>query len=150
MVSVDKIAKLAMAHAVMWLAACAPPPLEPPPRDASQTVVSDFPKVAGILTNNCVSAGCHGKKKDLGATSSNFYIKEGQWADDKQVRAALEGKTLPNSGAKLIVPNKPGESVIFQSLIESNGRVLMPTTGKLPDRKIEVIRRWIAKGAPYE
>ena len=44
-------------------------------------------------------------------------------------------------------PGKPEESHLIQA-IRFNGELKMPPTGKLPDKDIAVLERWVALGLP--
>ena len=47
-----------------------------------------------------------------------------------------------------VVPGKPEQSLLIQA-VEYRGDLKMPPTGKLPDREIARLRRWVALGAPW-
>jgi len=142
--------------ALAVLTACEPPPLtEPSDAGGGQTDVAlgadgsggvEFTEVAGILRDGCTGSGvCHGD-----SASAGLEFPAGADSSDQQVREAIDGTTLQGEDVKFIVPDKPQESVLYQSLIPLNGRQLMPRSGRLPDDKIETIKTWIAQGAPYE
>jgi hypothetical protein len=137
---------------VVVLVGCAPPPLTDsadggrPVADAagpSQEV--EFQRVADLLRDNCANAGCHAAEGNAG-----FGIEGGASASDAQVRAALEGTTIPGERTKFVEPGQPAESVVFQALTGMEGRTPMPPGVDFAPTKIETIRRWIAQGALYE
>jgi mono/diheme cytochrome c family protein len=82
-----------------------------------------------LLVKNCV--GCHGPKKH----------KSGLRLDSRA--AMLKGG---ESGAA-IVAGKPGESLLVEAIEYESFE--MPPKGQLPERSIELIKRWIAMGAPW-
>jgi hypothetical protein len=46
-----------------------------------------------------------------------------------------------------VVPNDADSSVLYQSLINSNGVSLMPPGNKWPQAKIDLVKAWINQGA---
>ncbi len=48
-----------------------------------------------------------------------------------------------------LVPGRPEESRLFQAVSYTDVELRMPPSGKLPDAEIEVLREWIARGAPW-
>ncbi len=45
--------------------------------------------------------------------------------------------------------SEPGRSLLLQALEYADPQLEMPPTGKLDDEELEVIRQWVAVGAPY-
>lgn len=86
-------------------------------------------EIRPILERQC--QGCHQPaKKQGGLAVTNFALL---------VKGGKAGSA--------VVPGKPGESPLLQSLL-GEGIALMPKGGEpLPKASIEVVRRWIAEGA---
>ncbi len=134
------------------LAACAPPPLTDA-GDAGRSAdgagggsgEATFSRVAEIVRNDCAKAGCH-----AGEGNAGFGVEGGAASTDDQVRETLEGTTVDGDPTQLIEPGEPADSAIFQALNGMDGRTPMPPGEDLAPEKIETIRRWIARGAPYE
>ncbi|MEZ0277370.1 MAG: DUF1549 domain-containing protein, partial [Roseimicrobium sp.] len=93
--------------------------------------------VRPILSENCFQ--CHGF--DAAARKSGLRLD------------LREGATSPaKSGETAITPHAPGKSAALARMISSDQEDLMPppdTGKKLTARQIEIIRQWIAEGAPY-
>ncbi len=63
----------------------------------------------------------------------------------QQYATAMKG----GSGGVSIIPGKPNSSLLFQSIIHAEGVEKMPPkSDKIPAEEIEIIRAWIANGAP--
>ena len=102
-----------------------------PAQEVSPADLEFFEKqVRPVLVEHCLE--CHGGKKQQGGFSlatRDLLLKGG------------------DSGAAL-VPGKPDESPLWAALAYS-GDLKMPPAGKLPESKLEALRQWIAKGAPW-
>ncbi|TXT30545.1 MAG: hypothetical protein FD138_2269, partial [Planctomycetota bacterium] len=87
--------------------------------------------VRPVLAEHCLK--CHGSKK--------------QWAglrlDSRE--ALLRGG---DSGAA-IVPGKPNESLLIRAVRQDDEKLKMPEDGKLADRQIADLVRWVEMGAPF-
>ena len=87
--------------------------------------------VRPVLVEHCLK--CHGAKK--------------QWAglrlDSRE--ALLRGG---DSGAA-IVPGKPNESLLIRAVRHDDEKLKMPEDGKLSDRQITDLVRWVEIGAPF-
>ena len=87
--------------------------------------------VRPVLVEHCQK--CHGSKK--------------QWAglrlDSRE--ALLRGG---DSGAA-IVPGKPNESLLIRAVRQDDDKLKMPEEGKLTDRQIADLVRWVEIGAPF-
>ena len=87
--------------------------------------------VRPVLVEHCQK--CHGAKK--------------QWAglrlDSRE--ALLRGG---DSGAA-IVPGKPNESLLIRAVRQVDDKLKMPEDGKLSDRQIADLVRWVELGAPF-
>jgi len=92
-----------------------------------------------ILSDRCYT--CHGPDKANRKTNMHFDSEEGAF-------------TPLNSGGFAIVRGDPSKSVMFQRISSDNQAFRMPPAymgyAKLPDREIELIRRWIEQGAKWE
>jgi len=87
-------------------------------------------QVRPVLVEHCLE--CHGGTKRQGGFSlakRELLLKGG------------------DSGAAL-VPGKPDESPLLAALAYT-GDLKMPPSGRLSDAKIEALRQWVAKGAPW-
>ena len=49
---------------------------------------------------------------------------------------------------EIVVPGKPDESPLIESLAHQEGAVAMPPDGKLSDKALADFRRWVEMGAP--
>ncbi|MBI1917998.1 MAG: PSD1 domain-containing protein [Planctomycetes bacterium] len=87
-------------------------------------------EIRPLLVAKCQS--CHGEKKVRGGlrlTGRSALLKGG------------------DSGPAL-VPGKPEQSLITRA-VGYEGDLKMPPTGKLSDREITKLKRWVAQGAPW-
>jgi len=91
---------------------------------------TDF--VAPLLRSRCVS--CHGPDK----------VKGGLRLDSRE--SILKAG---DSGIPAIVPGKPDESLLLQTVTHSKKDLEMPPKEKLTTNDIAVITRWIRDGAPW-
>ncbi|MBL9130267.1 MAG: hypothetical protein JNG86_03655, partial [Verrucomicrobiaceae bacterium] len=84
-----------------------------------------------LLVESCQE--CHGAQKHKGGLRLDNlpYILQG-------------GETGP-----AIVPHKPDESLLIKLVNYEDPDMEMPPDGKLPSEKIEVLKKWIAMGAPW-
>ena len=88
--------------------------------------------------------------------SENCFYCHGQ--DPKHREAGLrldvrEEAVKANDGVTAIVPGKPEQSEILKRLLSHDADEQMPppeSNRKVSAAQIELIRRWIAQGAPYE
>ena len=92
--------------------------------ETSSGLQASFQSVSGILANNCL--GCHSANQASGGVVLDTY-------DD-----------LISSG--VVVPGNVDASSLY--LAVASGR--MPQVGSLSSAEIDMIRRWIAEGAPSE
>ena len=97
-------------------------------------------EVRPILSNYCFS--CHGpdEAKRKGADGKGLRLDTAEGA-----MAALEG-------GRAVVPGHPEKSLILNRIHSKDSEEVMPPpkTGKKPtSAEIELIRRWIAQGAPW-
>ncbi len=109
-------------------------PCQAPADDARPDVaaIEAFEKeVRPILATRCLS--CHDAAKARG----------GLRLDSRA--AVLKGGA---SGAA-VVPGKPEESLLIEAIHYDGDVVKMPPKSKLPDKEIEALSRWVAKGVPW-
>lgn len=111
----------------IWFAATAP--LAVMPAGMSHASEEFEKHVRPLLVEKCLS--CHGAEKQ----------KAGLRLD-----TAAGWKTGGESGPA-IVPGQPGQSLLIKALNGSDGIKLMPPKGKLGDRDIALLTRWVAGGA---
>jgi hypothetical protein len=87
-------------------------------------------EVRPLLVDKCV--GCHGEVRPKGK------LKLTSLAD------ILQG----GDNGPAIVPSKPDESLLVKA-VRYHDEPRMPPKGKLSDRQIEVLERWVKLGAPW-
>ena len=92
-----------------------------------------------ILSDRCYT--CHGPDKANRKSNMHFDTEEGAF-------------TPLNMGGFAIVRGDPSKSVMLQRISSDNQAFRMPPAymgyAKLPDREIDLIRRWIAQGAKWQ
>ncbi len=98
---------------------------------ASGQSVSFRADVKPILENRCLK--CHGASMQLGKL------------DLRSREAALKGGEKGPS----LIPGKPEESSLYRK-VAGLEKPLMPMDGKLSAKEIEVLKGWIADGAPWD
>ena len=88
-------------------------------------------RVRPVLVEHC--HGCHGEKK--------------QWAglrlDSRE--AVLKG----GDSGPAVVPGKPGESLLVRAISHEDEDLKMPEKGRIPDRQIADLTKWVEMGAPF-
>jgi mono/diheme cytochrome c family protein len=109
--------------------ATATPAADPPPKPNPDGLAFFEKEVRPLLVESC--AKCHGAEK----------AKGGLRVDSLQ--ALLDGG---DSGPAL-VPGKPDESLLIEA-VRHDG-LAMPPSGKLADRGIQTLERWVRQGAPW-
>ena len=107
------------------------------PQESARKPVDFEREIRPILSDACYT--CHGpdaakRKADLrlDVRESAFAEREGKWA---------------------VVPGKPGESELHRRITATDLEDRMPpakAARKLSAREIELLRRWIAEGAPWQ
>ena len=90
-------------------------------------------RIRPILSANC--AACH----NATALTANLDL-----STTDGIRYAVQ---YGAEAGKLISLDKPEESLLLQ-VVEYNGRLKMPPTGKLKDDQLEDMRAWVLGGAP--
>jgi len=101
-----------------------------PPKQKKSASEALAQQVQAVFDKYCVR--CHGR-------SGGLNLKKGQAFKN------LIGVESKGYAPKIrVTPGKPEESVLYHKLLgtEGYGR-RMPRTGKLPDDKIKLIKRWI-------
>lgn len=87
-----------------------------------------------ILNNRCIA--CHGGVKQAGGFSLLFRSD------------ALD---TTESGKYAIVPGDPGKSELIRRIVHNDPDERMPPNAhRLPDREIQLLKRWIKQGAEWE
>jgi hypothetical protein len=121
------LATVACLSAVCW------------PAEAPSNAVLFNRDIRPILSDHCYT--CHGPDKANRKTNMHFDTEEGAFS-------AL------NSGGFAIVRADPANSKMVQRIGSDNPAFRMPPAymgyAKLPDRDIDLIRRWIAQGAKWQ
>ena len=95
-------------------------------------------QIRPILSNNCLR--CHGP--DTAERESGLRLD----VRDEALKPAESGK-------RAIVPGKPDASRLIERINSTDPGEVMPppeTNKKLTDAEKELLRRWIAEGAPYQ
>jgi len=87
-------------------------------------------RVEPILRDHCLS--CH-----------NDRLKDGGVSFLDRGRLLKGGRRGPT-----IVPGKPDESILIQA-VRQDGELTMPPGGKLSQRDIATLTKWIKRGAPW-
>jgi hypothetical protein len=101
------------------------------------TPVSFNRDVRPILSENCYQ--CHGP--DAARRKAGLRLD------------TREGATAELDDGQAIVPRKPEDSLLLRRVAEADAGRRMPparTSKRLSAEQIDVLRRWIARGAPYE
>jgi mono/diheme cytochrome c family protein len=89
--------------------------------------------IAPLLAKNCLA--CHGAQKSSGG-----------WRADTFAKLMKAGPAGPS-----VTPGKPEESTLFTLLVTADAQARMPKkSDPLPAADVEVIKRWIAAGAPFD
>jgi hypothetical protein len=107
-----------------------------------------------IFTTSCAVSGCHlssGKRRHV--TEGVYPILKGEAVYDALINAATFNTQATNAGLKLVVPNDPETSFLYQKIIYDSTAYpfgsAMPSGGlTLTAGQIAFVRQWIAAGAP--
>src|SRR5262245_28396697 len=117
-----------MTRAALALCACL---LASTASGADQGALDFFEKsVRPVLAEKCVA--CHGAEKQKG----------GLRLDTRD--AVLKG----GERGAAVAPGKPKESLLLKALAHTE-ELKMPPAGKLPDREIAALTKWVELGAPW-
>ena len=101
-------------------------------RDVTAGIEFFESQVRPLLVNRCYK--CHSAKSDP--------IEGGLRLDSREA-----WRRGGDAGA-VIVPGKPGASRLLTAVLYQDPTLAMPPDAALPKREIEVLRQWIAMGAP--
>ncbi len=88
-------------------------------------------QVRPVLIVHCQK--CHGEKKQWGGLRLDS-------------RAAL---LAGGDSGPAVVPGRPNESLPIQAIRHSNADLKMPENGKLDERQIAALERWVSMGVPF-
>jgi hypothetical protein len=111
--------------------------LSAPALFAAERPVDFQREIRPILSQNCFL--CHGPDENERKAGLRLDIRE-------------EALKPAKSGAKAIVPKQPDESELLKRIAHSDPDELMPPAKsgkKLTGKEIDLLRRWVAQGAPY-
>jgi hypothetical protein len=97
--------------------------------------------IKGILSNRCVR--CHGPDPEGRAGGGDQGLRLDTFA----------GATADLGGHAAIVPGKPDESELIARITSTDPAIVMPPPEageRLPEKQVDLLRRWIVAGATYE
>ncbi|NBT13629.1 MAG: DUF1549 domain-containing protein, partial [Planctomycetia bacterium] len=97
--------------------------------------------IKGILSNRCVR--CHGPDPEGRAGGGDDGLRLDTFA----------GATADLGGHTAIIPGKPDESELVARITSTDPDIVMPPPeagDRLPEKQVELLKRWIAAGATYE
>jgi hypothetical protein len=97
--------------------------------------------IKGILSNRCVR--CHGPDAE---------DRHGG-GDDGLRLDTFAGATADLGGHAAIVPGKPDESAVIARITSADPDLVMPPPEvgeRLPEKQVDLLKRWITAGATYE
>src|SRR5262249_23743538 len=98
--------------------------------DKPQAKVTYEQHVLPVLKDKCV--GCHNQDKKKGGLVLNNYTK------------LMEG----GSSGAAVKPGDPDNSLLYRAVAHVQEPYMPPSAPKLPQDRLDLIRRWIAGGAP--
>ncbi len=144
---------------LVLVGACAPPPLLGPPdagasQDASIPVddtgstggeTPPFGEVAELVRQRCAKAGCHVSSS---SGVGHFKVSDSD-ASDEAIAEALRDQSLDGEEGVIVEPGEPEASAMY-TYVTGDRQPRMPLSGPLDDDQIQLIRKWVAAGAPYE
>ncbi len=108
---------------------------------AAEVAPSFTRDIKGILSNRCVR--CHGPDAESRAGGGDEGLRLDTFA----------GATADLGGHAAIVPGKPDESELIARITSTDPDIVMPPPEageRLPEKQVEMLKRWIAAGATYE
>lgn len=99
---------------------------------------TDFQReIRPILSDQCFA--CHGPDSKTRMAGLRLDVKEDAFA--------------PRKNGAVIVPGKPEASLLIRRITEARAALRMPPVSshkKLTPQQIEILKRWVAEGAPWE
>ena len=98
---------------------------------ASQSPYSVAAAARGVLDRNCLS--CHGEVSQSGL-------------DMRQRAALLQGGVRGPS----VIPGNASESLLFRAAAQVGDLRMPPSGPALPEEDLELLRRWINSGVPWD
>jgi hypothetical protein len=111
---------------------------QPPAQADSAQTVSFNRDIRPIFSDTCFR--CHGPDKNARKAGLRLDIRE-------------EALQKTKSGSTPIVPGKPGESEIIRRIFAADKYEVMPPPDihkELTSAQKDLLKRWVAEGAPYE
>ncbi len=109
-----------------------------------------------IFSTSCALSGCHAEGPRKKNISEGIYpILEGANVHTNIINAATFNTQATNANLKLVVPNHPETSFLYQKMIYDSSAYkfgsAMPGGGlTLTANQITFVRQWIAAGAPLD
>jgi len=101
-----------------------------------------------IIVPKCSGPLCHSSAA-VGGNLPLTMAMDASVARDLLVDQSASGGECASSGATLVVPGEPDQSLIYLKLLEDPPcGTRMPVIGPLSDDEVARIRRWIEDGAP--
>ena len=89
-----------------------------------------------LLVNKCYS--CHSEEARI-----NGKLKAGLLLDSAE--SIIKG----GDAGKVLIPEKPEESILYEAVLYKDEDIAMPPKGKLTEIEIANIKEWILMGAPW-
>lgn len=119
-----------LVPALLTLSFCANVSAEDQPVSFTDEQLTFFEtKIRPVLANHCYSCHSHEAKRNKGG----FYLDS---------RAGI-------IDAVLAEPGKPGDSMLIEAVHYENPDYAMPPKGKLPDKVIKDLEKWVEMGMPW-
>ena len=121
-------------------------PFDAAPFDAAvaeRTYAPTFTAVwSEVLYTSCGASYCHS------GDQTGLMLMTADQAYDDLVGVPPKGAECRDSDLVLVAPSDPESSLLYLKLVAPPCGALMPRLiGRLPDRDIEQVRRWIERGA---
>ena len=93
-------------------------------------------KIRPLFVNKCYS--CHSEE-----ARTNGKLKAGLLLDSAE--SIIKG----GDAGKVLIPEKPEESILYEAVLYKDEDIAMPPKGKLTEIEIANIKEWILMGAPW-
>jgi hypothetical protein len=115
----------------------------PDAEEPARTYAPTFSAVwAEVLYSSCGASYCHS------GDQTGLMLMTADQAYDDLVGKSPKGVDCRDSGLLLVEPGHPESSLIYLKVVDPPCGALMPyRLGRIPDRDIEQMRRWIELGA---